>query len=121
MASSKCVSDSVRVIGHQSPFPQAPEFNGVREPIFIIQQKSAKIPKSAEFQRALNSELREIPKGGTAEGGKGAASGPVHGQRLRAVPRSWSFRFPEFGAVRDFAPFGISRRSGFRAFLLAAV
>jgi hypothetical protein len=78
------------------------------------------IPKSAEFQRALNSELREIPKGGSAEGDKGAGlrcSEPSL-RRQRCAPflalgssAFWNSalfgirRRPEFGAVRDFAPF----------------
>jgi len=81
--------------------------------------------KPGELQ---NPEERQIPNGAKSRRAEllkaTRARAPVPctlrpPRALRAVPRSWSFRFLEFRALRNSALFGISRRSGFRAFLLA--
>jgi hypothetical protein len=69
------------------------------------------IPKSAKSRRALNSELREIPKGGTAEGDKGAGSGALHPPSARCAP----FLALGSSAFWNSALVGIRRSSGFRA------
>jgi DNA-binding beta-propeller fold protein YncE len=86
------------------------------------------IPDSAEFQTAPNSRRRRIPNGGTTNRDSGArwrceTAGVVEqllaaGDELRAGARRcrrWSFRLLGFRGVWDSAPFGIPRRSGFRA------
>ncbi|HEX5077169.1 MAG TPA: hypothetical protein VFW03_28420, partial [Gemmatimonadaceae bacterium] len=62
------------------------------------------IPNYAKSRRARNPEGREIPKNGTSKGEKSAR-----------LSRRWVFRSSGFRVVRDFALFGISRRSEFSA------
>ena len=63
------------------------------------------IPNGAEFRRARNPELREIPKSGTPDGEYGA----------RFI-RRWVFRPSGFRALWNLAPYGIWRSSEFGAF-----
>src|SRR5688500_12640468 len=79
------------------------------------------IPNGAKFQRAPDPERRQIPNGGTAGGGDGGtattgartftATRPLR-EWLRAVR---AFVVLRGSAVRDSAPLGIWRSSGFGA------